>query len=215
MTVEELTGPKRKLLERLKWTGPLTARDLARSLALTDVAIRQHLQALEAAGFVRQSRLEPAGRGRPSTEWALASRAQSLFPDRHADLTVDLIDAARVTFGEEGLGKLIDERARLQTASYRQDLGLAGRSLRARVQALAERRSAEGYMAEVFTEKPGSYLLVERHCPICEAAKRCVGLCRAELEVFCGALGDDVKVERTEHMLAGSTRCVYRIRKAK
>src|SRR5258708_36122225 len=49
-----------------------------------------------------------------------------------------------------------------------------------------------------------SYLLVERHCPICIAATSCTGLCREELSVFRKLLGDRVQVERTEHIVAGA-----------
>jgi predicted ArsR family transcriptional regulator len=56
-------------------------------------------------------------------------------------------------------------------------------------------------------------VLVEHHCPICEAAGACPGLCRTELELFREALGDDVTVERTQHLLGGDTRCAYRVTK--
>jgi len=66
-------------------------------------------------------------------------------------------------------------------------------------------------MAEV-TGAPDDLLLIEHHCPICEAAEACAGFCRAELGVFRAVLGDDVSVERTEHLLSGGARCAYRIR---
>ena len=77
--------------------------------------------------------------------------------------------------------------------------------------ALARIRSEEGYMAMVETEAPGRFLLVENHCPICAAASACQGLCRDELTLFRKVLGKDARVERVEHMLSGSRRCVYRI----
>jgi predicted ArsR family transcriptional regulator len=80
------------------------------------------------------------------------------------------------------------------------------------VNALARQRTAEGYIAEVVREKDGSVVLLEHHCPICTAAQACQGLCRSELELFQAALGDDVKVERTQHRLAGDARCAYRVR---
>ena len=52
-------------------------------------------------------------------------------------------------------------------------------------------------------------LLVENHCPICAAAKACQQFCRSELRVFQEALGDDVTVERVDHILAGARRCAY------
>jgi predicted ArsR family transcriptional regulator len=63
---------------------------------------------------------------------------------------------------------------------------------------------------EPLTDSDG-FLFVENHCPICAAARACSGLCRSELEVFRGALGDGVTVERTDHILAGARRCAYRV----
>lgn len=214
MDPKRITGAKRRLLERLKRGGPSTAATLARSLELTDVAIRQHLTTLEETGLVRQRRRAPVGRGRPAIEWSLTSLAQEMFPDRHADLTVDLIEAVRATFGERGLDRLVARRAKEQTGRYRERLSKAGTSLPGKVKALARERTAEGYMAEVVPEKRGSYLLIEHHCPICEAARSCTGLCNAELEVFQKSLGSGAVVERTQHLLSGGDRCVYRIRKA-
>ncbi|HEV2310721.1 MAG TPA: hypothetical protein VGU73_09365, partial [Acidimicrobiia bacterium] len=57
-------------------------------------------------------------------------------------------------------------------------------------------------------------LLVEHHCPVCTAAAACTGLCRGELDLFRTVLGDDVEVERTQHLLSGDARCVYRIRQS-
>jgi predicted ArsR family transcriptional regulator len=55
--------------------------------------------------------------------------------------------------------------------------------------------------------------LVENHCPICVAAAACTNLCAGELHVFQAVLGEDVAVERTDHILAGARRCAYRISK--
>ena len=54
-------------------------------------------------------------------------------------------------------------------------------------------------MAEVQTLDGGALLLVENHCPICEAAAECQGICAIELEVFSEVLGTQIRVERTDH----------------
>jgi predicted ArsR family transcriptional regulator len=213
MRPESISGAKRRLLERLKRSGAATAGELAAGLELTDVAVRQHLAALEESGLVLQQLKPPAGRGRPATLWSLSEMAQEIFPDRHADLTLDLIQAVRESFGEEGLEKLVTARSRRQQEVYREQLSAAGAALKKRVEALARQRTAEGYMAETVAEGRGAYLLIEHHCPICEAARSCTGLCQAELDVFQQALGKGVSIERTQHLISGDQRCVYRIRK--
>ncbi|MEX2300098.1 MAG: helix-turn-helix domain-containing protein, partial [Bryobacterales bacterium] len=70
MGSESISGAKRTLLERLKRSGPSTAGELAAGLRLTDVAVRQHLVALEEAGLLRQQTKPPDGRGRPAALWS-------------------------------------------------------------------------------------------------------------------------------------------------
>ncbi len=71
--------------------------------------------------------------------------------------------------------------------------------------------TAEGYLAEAIPQGRSSVLLVEHHCPVCEAASACQGLCASELALFQRVLGDDVEVERVSHLLSGDQRCAYRI----
>jgi predicted ArsR family transcriptional regulator len=208
-----ITEARRRVLRLLKRLGPASARSLAEHLEITAVAARQHLAALEEGGLVESEARPPAGRGRPSVAWSLTERARPLFPDQHAELAVGLIDAIRRSEGEDGLMRIVEVRARDQVNLYRDLVPPPGASLRRRVEALAAQRTAEGYMAEVVSERPGTYLLVERHCPICDAARACQGICRAELEVFRETLGPDVEIERTTHLLTDGDRCAYRIRK--
>ncbi|MCA9316617.1 MAG: transcriptional regulator [Planctomycetes bacterium] len=206
-------GPRR-VAEVLKRHGPATPAEVAAELGLTSVAVRQHLGRLEALGLAHGEPRAPAGRGRPSQAWRLTSEAMRLFPDRHGELTVGLVDAMRGALGEAGLNAVLEQRADAQAACYLAGLPASSRGLRARIDHLARLRSKEGYMAEVRRERAGTWLLIEHHCPICEAASTCVGLCRAELDVFRRVLGPGVEVERIAHLLADDDRCVYRIKKA-
>jgi len=204
-------GPtKRQIVERLKRADAKVA-DLARALDMTEAGVRQHLDALADHGLV-VARTGPAeGRGRPPTVWALTDLAQDLFPDRHDDLTVELITAVRTALGDEGLARVIDARGEKQRVAYERAVPKRG-ALRARVEALAKIRTGEGYVAEVVDDPDGKgVLLVEYHCPICTAATACPGLCGSELELFREVLGAQVSVERTQHIVAGDRRCTYRV----
>ncbi|MGH9119577.1 MAG: helix-turn-helix transcriptional regulator [Acidimicrobiales bacterium] len=208
-----VSGAKRRLLERLKRVDAATAAELASDFGLTATAVRQHLDELGRTGLVEAATAPPIGRGRPAQLWKLTPIAASLFPDRHADLTVSLLESIRETLGEPGIDAVVKARTKAQKAAYRDVLpDPSSSSVADRVQALARVRSVEGYMAEAARgQDDGSYLLVEHHCPICEAAESCQGLCRGELELFRTVLGDDVTVERTQHLLSGDLRCAYRI----
>lgn len=222
--VAPLSGAKRRLVERLKRVDSASAAELAISFQLTTAAVRQHLEDLAVAGLVEvdASASPPGGggrgRGRPAQRWRLTATTASLFPDHHADLTVSLLEVIRGTLGESGIDRVVDARTRAQLADYREVLpDPSASSVRERVEALAQLRTVEGYMAEAVSVPGGAddgedaYVLVEHHCPICAAAETCQNLCRGELELFRAALGVDVHVERSQHLMAGDQRCAYRV----
>ncbi len=218
---------RQAILELLKRQGPQSAQVLAKAFSITPMAVRQHLYDLydqklvsqdntgdtagdEAPGHSEDKRKQQASAGRPVKRWRLTPAADSLFPDRHADLAVDLIASIRETFGADAMAQLIASRSKGQVSNYQAALE-GSRSLEEKLRALAKVRSEEGYMAEVLPGEDGDYLFVENHCPICAAAKSCSGICAAELAVFRDSLGPGIRLERIEHLLDGARRCAYRV----
>jgi predicted ArsR family transcriptional regulator len=200
--------PRKRILDHLKGAGPSSAARLGETLGITKMAALQHLHALEEQGVVKREP-KPSVCGRPTFLWSLTAGAAKFFPDAHAELAVSLIDCVNEGLGPDALDKLIKTRSRHQLENYRREIEPTA-SLREKLEALAAIRSREGYMADVEKLQPrNSYLLVERHCPICIAATTCTGLCREELSVFRKLLGDKIEVQRTEHIVAGANRCAY------
>jgi len=201
--------PRERILHLLKTKGPSTAASLARRLAVTPTAVRQHLARLQEDGLV--SHEDRGGQvGRPKRTWRVAPAADAFFPDSHAELAVGLLDSVREAFGPQGLDRLVRERTRRQIEAYRRTVPQDA-PLEQRVHALAGVRRDEGYLAAVEKAGGGALRLVENHCPICVAARACTGLCGGELDLFRAVLGRDAVVEREEHLLAGDRRCAYRI----
>lgn len=198
------------MLFLLKTRGPQTAQQLAVLLELTSMGARRQLEAAEEKGLVGFDEVADKV-GRPSRRWLLTESGHARFPDRHADLTLQLIEQARELFGEEGLERLIVARERSSEAQYRAAIGDAA-DMATRAAALARARDAEGYMASTEAQPDGSVLLVENHCPICAAARSCQNFCRSELAVFQRVMGPGCTVGRSEHLLAGQRRCVYVIK---
>jgi predicted ArsR family transcriptional regulator len=206
--MSDMTDAKRRLVERLKRVDTATAGELAAEFELTDTAVRQHLEQLQELGLVRRTEGSAHGRGRPAARWQLTPASAAMFPDRHVDLTVDLIESIRTELGDDALERVVDSRSKRQAEQYRSLVGTG--SVAVRVRRLAEQRTAEGYVAEVVGDGD-DLVLVEHHCPICTAAAACTSLCRSELEAFQHALGDEVTVRREQHVLSGDQRCAYRI----
>ncbi len=207
-SLKHTSGTRRKIVELLKRNGQSDATALAEILDISSMAIRQHLYALVEEGLVN-STTSPEGIGRPSKQWQLTEAANAFFPQGYAELTADLLANMREVFGDEGVNKVIELRSRDQQIAYHKQLG-GSNSLLERLELLAEIRSKEGYMAEV-QKRDNGFLFIENHCPICAAAQTCTGLCAAELMVFRAVLGDEVTIERCEHILQGARRCAYRV----
>lgn len=201
---------RRRILDLLKQSGPQDAATLAQECRISAMAVRQHLYQLQDEQLVTFEE-QPRPKGRPAKMWRLTDDADRFFPDGHARLSVDLMSSLATVFGSNGLAKLVAERAKQQSDEYKSRLPKRA-SLKRKLAALAKIRTEEGYMAEVQLAPDGGYLLIENHCPICTAATSCTGLCSAEMEVFQSVLGDDVSIERTEHILDGARRCVYSVR---
>ena len=199
------------ILKFLKTEGPADAATLAGHLRLTAMAVRQHLYELEDQKLVVAEE-RPVPRGRPAKYWKLTAKADRLFPQAYAELSLSLIDAVDRAFGESGLQKVIAARYKNQLASYLKQIA-PNVPLKEKLRRLVGIRIAEGYMAELVPEKGDAYLLVENHCPICAAAEVCRGFCTTEQDLFRAVLGENVTVERVEHIVAGDRRCAYRIQK--
>lgn len=199
-----------RILMQLKMRGPQTAQALGEQLGLTSMGVRRHLEQAFDTGLVASE--DSGGKvGRPVRRWRLSETGHARFPDRHAELTVDLIGQVHALFGPEAMARLIAAREETSEALYRSRVDEAD-TLATRVAALAAVRDEEGYMADAKVQDDGSMLLVEHHCPICAAAKVCQDFCRSELEVFQRVLGPEVKVIRIEHQLSGARRCAYAIK---
>lgn len=197
-----------RLLYLLKSRGGQTAVHLAEAVGTTAVAVRQHMEKLLVQGLVTaQDRRESVGR--PKKYWKLTAKGHGRFPDRHSDLTIELLDSIKDLFGDTGVDKLILAREQRAFQHYQQRVQ-AETTLQGKVKALAEIREREGYMAEIEPCDDG-FFLHENHCPICVAATKCQGFCQSELNLFRQVFGDDVDVVRESHIVSGARRCTYRI----
>lgn len=206
--MENGLAEKKYALWILKIKGPQPLTVLAEKMNMTTEGARFQLLKLAEKGLVKAT-TESKGRGRPQQIWSLTQSGHDRFPDTHAKLLTKLIKAIRDTLGEESLEAIIEAKGKSSVGEYLDELK-EQIDLEGRVARLAEIRTREGYMAEYKKEDDG-YLLIENHCPICLAAKTCQQFCESEFKTFQSVLGDNVTIERVDHLLAGARRCAYRI----
>ncbi|HYA50776.1 MAG TPA: metalloregulator ArsR/SmtB family transcription factor [Streptosporangiaceae bacterium] len=191
--------------------GPVSAAALSTRLGLTPAAIRRHLDGLLAGGMIEvRSARRPAsrGRGRPAKLFVITDAGRSAFEHAYDDLATS---ALRFLAEVAGPGA-VAEFARRQVAElerrYRPVMESADPG--AKVQALAEALSADGYAASAIgapasgpvppgahgpalTVLAGGEQLCQHHCPVAHVAAEFPQLCEAETEAFGRLLGTPVQ----------------------
>ncbi|MGJ8513983.1 helix-turn-helix transcriptional regulator [Carnimonas bestiolae] len=208
--VASLDSPEQQLLGVIKRHGALSLAGIAAQLTISQEAARQRVNRLAHLGLVQKFEQRKSG-GRPLGVWELSAKGHARFPDAHAQLSVQLLDAALSLHGNEGIEQLLTAREHAITSKYEEALASAV-SLEERLQQLVELRDAEGYMARLETIESGkTWRLIEDHCPIGAAAASCSGFCASETRLFQAILGDGVGVTREEHIQQGEKRCAYKI----
>lgn len=198
-----------KILRHLKMNGAMTAAALAKDFSMTSEGMRLHLLKLEENGMV-QSESRSKGVGRPTISYSLTSKSGKLFPDSHANLTVQLIESVQRILGSEALLLLMEDKKNTDFHRYSAAIEQA-KTLEEKLELLTEIRNREGYMAE-WRKENDEWYFVNNNCPICKAATQCNGFCKGELENIQKLLGDKLQIKRTENTAAGNRRCTYVIR---
>lgn len=203
-----------KAVSILKNKGEQTIKEIANELEVTTEGARFQLLKLSNEGLVK-SESRSKGRGRPQQVWSLTAKGHTRFPDRHPRLTVKLIEKIKQNLGEDVLNKIIYSAGEDNILRYKEKIN-SGDSLEEKIKKLAEIRTSEGYMARYEKDdKDSSFMLIENHCPICEAAKTCQGFCKSELNTFKTVLGENIQIKRVNHILEGARRCAYKIEEKK
>jgi predicted ArsR family transcriptional regulator len=192
-------GPTRGQVARLILElGPSTAATLGTRLGLTPAAIRRHLDNLIAEGLVETRTARTygnRGRGRPAKVYVITDAGRSAFEHAYDDLATSALRFLAETAGPEAIAEFA--RRQLADLEHRYAPVVAGpvvegAELGARVQALAEALSADGYAASAGPALYGEQLC-QHHCPVAHVAAEFPQLCEAETEAFGRLLGTPVQ----------------------
>ncbi|WP_374163952.1 helix-turn-helix transcriptional regulator [Arcticibacter sp. MXS-1] len=199
-----------RFLQLLKTRGPLTAKEIAEELGITNEGARQQLVRLSEEGLVRYNS-STKGVGRPVQVYELTDKANTSFPNNHAALTVELLDTIKEQLGQEALNVVITSREAETVKRYKAILKDFNK-LDDLIAGYTAIRTNEGYMAEFKKEQNGQFLLFENNCPIGAAASSCKHFCESDMRVLKEILGSKVSIERMDHIASGERRCTYRIK---
>jgi DeoR family suf operon transcriptional repressor len=204
--LDSLPSTRRTLLDTLKRRGEARVDALAEALGVTVSAVRQHLTALQADGWVLHREVR-AGAGRPHHLYRLSPEGDRLFPRSYAAITIDLLAEAEAE-DPEIVERMFERRRarRVERAKARLD----GKELAERVRELTRILDEDGYLAEAIDLPDGMFRIVEHNCAILAVATKYGTACGTELE-FIREVLPDATVERVAHILAGGHVCAYEV----
>jgi predicted ArsR family transcriptional regulator len=148
-----------------------TVEELARTLELTDNAVRAHLATLERDGLVRQGGLR-RGLGKPSYTYELTPESERLFPKAYGPVLRRLLDVLAERLGPEELEAALREVGRRLGSSSK-----AGGDPRRRLEAAVVALNELGGLAEV-EESHGRLLIRGFSCPVAAAVPGHPEICR-------------------------------------
>ena len=179
--------------------GPATAADLGARLSLTAPAVRRHLDTLVAEGHAQPLDRAPygptaaRGPGRPARVYALTEAGRDAFEQDYDHLAADVLRYLAQEHGPDAVNAFARRRVEAVEHRYAEALGEVRGG--ARVTALVEALSADGYAASA-RDAPApatGQQLCQHHCPVAHVAAEFPQLCEAETEVFGRLLGTPVQ----------------------
>jgi len=170
--------------------GPSTAVVLGERLGLTPAGIRRHLDTLVSQGILeaREPRLIIRGRGRPAKVFVVTDAGRAHFAQSYDDLAAAALRYLRIQGGVAALEGFAQSRA----IDLERRISLSHLEVEARLPALVEALSAEGYAASAAALGNGDQLC-QHHCPVAHVAAEFPEICEAETAALSRILGSHVQ----------------------
>lgn len=206
-TVADLSPAQRDVLETVKRQGAATPSELAGALDVSPSAVRQHLSALRAAGFV-VSEKDHGHAGRPAERYHATSLAEPLFATAAESLPIELLGHMEAE-DPAMVDRVFDRRRRHMVADA--ENRLAGKTVDEQVAILTALLDEQGFLADFEAVAPGHFRINLHNCAIWAVANRFPQACAAELD-YLQALIPEARVQRVTHKTNGAHTCAYDIR---
>ena len=202
---EQLGGTQQRLLRQLQRGAKGVSVDaLSKSLGISHNAVRQHVTALLAQGFIARGAAVRTG-GRPEHLYVLTDAGRELFPRRYVELASGLIREVAASLGDaelQGLMMRLGDEVGGNLA-----LQFPEQSAADRCASIATAMTELGYDAKSSVESRVPEIQA-RNCVFHHLAQQHPAVCRFDLAFLARASGR--RVEHSECMLRGGTVCRFR-----
>jgi len=204
--LRQLGPTQQKLLRRLLVSPEgATVEALCDALHVTHNAIRQHLTALIASGYVERGSALPSG-GRPQARYMLLPAGRDLFPRNYGIVATSVLERLYATAGKASVQAMLGDIGRELGAAAAERVSVAGDDETAR--ALADQLDALGYEAQA-VKRDGEMQVEAYNCVFHALAKAHPDICRFDLAFMETATGRSV--HHLECLLRGGHACRFRL----
>lgn len=204
------TGSKKEIVDLIKHKGTLSIDEAVEEIELAKTTLREHFLQLERDGYVEREYIR-SGPGRPSLQYQLTPKGNSLFPSSESVLMREMIKFLKSKDDEETIEEFFESfwNKRLEMANDRIK-DAPTNEIESRVQVLMKMLEEEGFMPEFDLDKESEKLEVkECNCPFSEVVKETRLPCKLE-EMFYKKLFNE-KAERITYIAEGDHSCTYDI----
>lgn len=185
----------------------MTVDELSRRLLISRNAVNQHLTALDANGYVRNSALTRTG-GRPSKVYTLTDDGRELFPRHYSMFANLLIGWIKGRLGDKDLENCLTELG-VQVAQQFKTRVDKHTSLEDATEEVASIMFDLGYEARTGHITPNSTEIIANNCVFHQLAKDTDQVCQLDLSLMSNLL--NARVEHKECMVRGGQCCRFAI----
>lgn len=198
---------RQRIIEYLKEKQQATVEELAIAIDLTPMAVRYHLNVLQADNLIgvvavrRQS-----GPGRPQQIYKLTDAADDFFPEDYRSLTDYLLEEVSARLGKQGVGQLFNGIATrlVEEAPPPKE----NQSFEERLDEVVTFLTEKGF-AVCWEAEENSYVIHAHSCPYRRVAKDHSEVCMLDQQIISTML--NTTPNRIACLTGGDDHCTYRV----
>lgn len=204
------TGSKKELLDLIKRKGTISIDEAVEHTELAKTTLREHFLQLERDGYIQRDYVR-SGPGRPSLQYQMTQKGNSLFPSYESALIRELLKYLKSKGDEETIEEFFSAfwEERIEKANRRMSKSSPS-DLESQVEALTHMLEEEGFMPEFDLDEENETLTIkECNCPFSEVVKETRLPCKLEAMFYKKLFNE--KAERITHIAEGDYSCTYNI----
>ncbi|MCB9148057.1 MAG: MarR family transcriptional regulator [Caldilineaceae bacterium] len=202
-------SPTSQILEHLQRKGSATIKDFEQLLGVTTTAVRQHLNTLQAEGYIERRRVS-VGVGRPHHAYFVTDKVRELLACHCDDLALTLLEEVFALEGVEKVNFLLERVGKRLADRYQQSVQSV--VLQERVNELAGALSRHGVLTDVVAQEDDMIMLKTYNCPYHDLAYEHQEICNMDQNMIRQVLGSDVSL--SSRIMDGDGCCAFVVRQA-